>query len=66
MQEKIDNLEISIFYLQKTVDELNAVVVDQQKEIRELERLVKLLGRKIHAMSVPQSESAPDERPPHY
>jgi SlyX. len=36
MQERMDDIEIKYIYLQKTVDELNMVVIEQQKEIREL------------------------------
>lgn len=66
MQDKIDNLEITVFYLQKTVDDLNAVIVEQQKELRELGRMVKLLGKKLHEISVSRTEPSLDERPPHY
>ena len=38
MQDKIDDLEISVFYLQKTVDDLNAVIIEQQKELRYSDR----------------------------
>lgn len=66
MREQMDELEIKILYLQKLVEELNGVVTDQQKELRELGRMVKLLGQKLRELSAPQAEFDPDEKPPHY
>lgn len=45
MQERMDDIEIKYIYLQKTVDELNMVVIEQQKEIRELRHMVTLLSK---------------------
>lgn len=65
MQNRIENLEISCGYLQKTIDELSGVVIEQQKEIRELQRMLKILAEKFQELSSPV-ETAPDEKPPHY
>ncbi len=65
MIERLEDIEIKYLYLQKTVDELSSVVIEQQKEIRELRHLVTLLGRKLRdAAAMPPFD--PDEKPPHY
>jgi SlyX protein len=64
MQERMENIEIRCLYLEKTVDELNSVVIEQQKEIRELRHLVTLLATRC--MAVPAASQDPDEKPPHY
>ncbi|NLW82666.1 MAG: SlyX family protein [Desulfovibrionales bacterium] len=66
MNQRMEKLEIRYSYLQKTVDDLSTVVIEQQKEIQELRRLVILLGSKLREVSALQSESDPDEKPPHY
>jgi SlyX protein len=65
MHERLEDIEIKYLYLQKTVDELSSVVIEQQKEIRELRHLVTLLGRKLRDVAaMPPFEA--DEKPPHY
>lgn len=65
MEDRLDNIEVTYLYLQKTVDELSSVVIQQEKEIRELRHAVTVLGRKIQDMSSSQPFD-PDEVPPHY
>jgi len=64
MQERLEKIEIKYLYLEKMVDDLNAVVIEQQQEIRELRQLVTLLGAKLTAIVAPPLD--PDEKPPHY
>lgn len=66
MQEQMDNLEVKFLYLQKLVEELNVVVIEQQKELRELGQMVRILGQKLRDLSSPQPDFDPDEKPPHY
>ncbi len=61
----MEDIEIKYIYLQKTVDDLNMVVIEQQKEIRELRALLTLLGKKIQDVSS-LGPLDPDEKPPHY
>lgn len=69
MQDEIDNrleaLEINDLYLQKTVDELSAVVIQQGKEIHELKQVVTLLAEKLRGVASLEPFD-PNERPPHY
>ena len=66
MQDRMENLEIKYLYLQKNIDDLNSVVIDQQKEIRELRQAVLVLSRKLQELTVPQPVDPWDEKPPHY
>lgn len=66
MSERMDTLETHFLYLQKTVDELSAVVIEQQKEIRELRLSLNLLGKKLAMLSLSPTGPEPDEKPPHY
>lgn len=65
MSDRIENIEVHCGYLQKTVDELSGVVLEQQREIHELRRGLKILAQKFQELSTPV-EIAPDEKPPHY
>ncbi len=65
MRDRMDDIEIKYVYLQKTVDDLNSVVIEQQKEIRELRRMMMLLSKKLEDVpTLPPFD--PDEKPPHY
>jgi len=65
MQKRMEDIEIKYIYLQKTVDDLNVVVIEQQNEIRELRAMLTLLGKKLQDVSsLPPFD--PDEKPPHY
>ena len=64
MEERIIDIEIAIANLQKTVDELNAVVYKQGALIDKLSKENKLLATIVKDNVVkPLSEETP---PPHY
>ena len=65
MQKRMEDIEIKYIYLQKTVDDLNVVVIEQQTEIRELRAILTLLGKKLQDVSS-LGPFDPDEKPPHY
>jgi len=65
MTERIEDIEIKYLYLQKTVDELSSVVIEQQKEIRDLRHMVTLLSNKLRDVAA-MAPFDPDEKPPHY
>ncbi|NLV97702.1 MAG: SlyX family protein [Desulfovibrionales bacterium] len=62
----MDILETHFVYLQKTIDDLNLVVIEQQKEIREMRFFMDLLAKKVAALTLGSPEPVVDERPPHY
>lgn len=64
--ERMDILETHFVYLQKTIDDLNTVVIEQQKEIREIRFTLDLLAKKIATLTLVTNEPLADEKPPHY
>ncbi len=64
MENRIVEIEKRLLYLERFVDELNEVIVEQQKQ---LERCYKELARLQPKISSPVDETAThDEKPPHY
>ena len=57
----------TIAHLERTVQELDGVVLDQQKRIESLERKLESLTGALHSLRAPEQERKPeDEKPPHY
>ena len=67
MNEEIERLETKVSYLEAGLDELNEVVIEQQKTIDGLnhtvERLTERLQSLIEEVGTP---NRPATRPPHY
>lgn len=67
MNEEIENLEIKVSYLEASLDELNSVVVNQQKEIDVLSLSVEKLTQKLqNLIEEAGTPDRPSRRPPHY
>lgn len=58
------DLEVKIAYLEKTMDDLNEVVVMQARQLEVFERRVRQLERLRQEEAEPNT--LPHERPPHY
>lgn len=66
MSDRVD-LEIKAAFLERTLDALNEVVVEQGNMIDRLERRLDTLEQRLKAMRDGEDEVGPhDERPPHY
>lgn len=65
MEQSIVELEKRITHLEKFIDELNEVAIDQGKMIDRLKRELDDLKEKSQSSPVDPSHPA-DERPPHY
>ena len=63
MEERLNDIEIALTNLEKTVDEINAELIRQAKIIEKLERENKALKETIGGNVKPLSEETP---PPHY
>ena len=64
MEERLTQIEIAIANLQRTVDDLNEVIIRQSKDIDSLAKENKLLAAFIKEDDVkPLNEETP---PPHY
>lgn len=67
-EQRLTEIECLLMHLQKTVSELNQVVIEQGKSITKLQREVKQLVsdfRQVRESSSPVRR-AEDEIPPHY
>ena len=66
-EKRLDELEIKVSYQEDLVQELNAIISNQQKSIDRLENSLKLISERINELSVslPGSPVA-EEKPPHY
>jgi len=67
MENKIIELQSKLVFQDETINELNAVITDQQQQLDQLREEIRLLGLRI--ASVAESSSVSDEKeapPPHY
>ncbi len=67
MEERIINLEIKFSHQDEFLQELNQIVVNQQKTIDRLEKEILDLKRNINSESgVDSRRTLLDDKPPHY
>jgi SlyX protein len=65
LSERIDALESRLMYQDETIEQLNATITAQWKQIDALTRQVAALGERLQQAET--SAPAPaNERPPHY
>ena len=65
--ERLETLEIKIAYQEQTIAQLNAVIVEQQRRLGELEARFQALRGQLDSLAE-SGGTSPDvpERPPHY
>jgi SlyX protein len=65
---RLNDLEIRYTHLQRTVEELNAVVISQDQRLEALERKVVLLAAQMGELAErePEPRSLEEDKPPHY
>ncbi len=67
MQDRLIELETRIAFQEDTLQELNDIIVRQQREIEQLQRMVKLINRQLTTLSPAEGSLPQDEPPPpHY
>lgn len=68
LEERLVELELLVTHLERELGTLNSVLLDQQKEIDVLKRLVSRLDGRVSRLSDDDDEprDAAQERPPHY
>ena len=67
IEERLVDLETKLAYQEDTIQALNQVVCEQQKQIDQLAATCKLLVDRIRQLSVPaETDAILDEKPPHY
>jgi SlyX protein len=66
-EERLVSLELLIMHLERDLGALNAALLDQQKQIDSLKRVLSRLEDRVSQMSDDSEPREPgDERPPHY
>lgn len=68
MEDRIERLENLVALQENTIEELNDSLADQQKQIIDLEKLVKRLAGKVRELDadMEQQSGGIDVPPPHY
>ncbi len=66
-EARVISLELLVTHLERDLGSLNSAILDQQREIEMLKRVISRLEERIARMGEDdESPSADDERPPHY
>jgi SlyX protein len=67
LEERLVALESLVTHLERDLATLNAVLLDQQKEIESLKRLIGRLDDRVTRLAEEEEPRDPaEERPPHY
>jgi SlyX protein len=64
--QRLIALEEKLSYQQRQLEELNQVIVEQQREINLLRREVNALSNTVKGLMENGGENLPHEKPPHY
>ena len=59
-------IETKLSFQEDLLDQLNSIIIKQQKDIDSLKREFLLIQKKIASMSESFENAGIDERPPHY
>jgi uncharacterized coiled-coil protein SlyX len=66
-EDRIIALELLVTHLERELGSLNAVLLEQQKEIESLGRLISRLDDRVTRLAEEEGARDPgEERPPHY
>ena len=66
-EQRMIDIEEKLAHQEHTLDEVNAVLTDQQAQLTRLELICQSLAEKLRTMSsVPDVDRRDDARPPHY
>lgn len=66
IEEKLVNLEVKISYLEDFMNQIQQVVVLQEKTIEKLKKENKIFAEKIFEISESLEGEIPNRKPPHY
>lgn len=67
LDNKIIEIETKLAFAEESIEQLNDVIVSQQKMLDKLTRQIQILDKKIEDESQNWQQSNPiDETPPHY
>jgi len=65
-EDRFEAVETKLLYQEDTIQKLDDALIDQQKQILELQLQVKNLLTQLKAMESQVPETGGSERPPHY
>jgi len=66
-EDRLMDIETKLAFQEHTIDDLNSVVIEQQREIDRLKNAVTYLLDKMEQVADTRMERAPsNEKPPHY
>lgn len=66
IEERLENLEIKITYMEDFLKQIQKVAVGQSKEIDKLKAENRLMIQKIKELIEETGEEIPNRKPPHY
>ena len=66
MQEELDALEIKVSYLELKCDELNDVIISQDRAISKMKAQIEALEKKVIDLEEETGQDRPNRKPPHY
>lgn len=66
LEFRLVDLETKIAFQDQIIEDLNAVVIGQQKQIDQLEKSFALFKAQAHSVQSGDNEIRPNEKPPHY
>ncbi len=66
LEFRLIDLETKIAFQDQVIEDLNAVVIGQQKQIDQLEKAFALFKSQVHSVQSGDNEIRPHEKPPHY
>ena len=66
LEQRIIDLETKVVFQDQVIEDLNAVVIRQQKQIDQIEKTFAVFKSQVHAVQSGDNEIRPNEKPPHY
>ena len=66
MQEELDALEIKVSSLELKCDELNDVIISQDRAISKMKAQIEALEKKVIDLEEEAGQDRPNRKPPHY
>lgn len=66
MENRLFEIEKRLTYLESYIDDLNSLVIDQQRQLDLCHKTIKALSGKLPDSSPIDPDGSHDERPPHY
>ena len=66
MQEELDALEIKVSYLELKCDELDDVIISQDRAISKMKARIEALEKKVIDLEEEAGQDRPNRKPPHY